>query len=296
MALFQRKTSARRRVVVCLSDLHSGHKLGLANPDTILWDEDQEGNPKARPISLGATQEYLWALYQEHIEGVTEFAAGDEIVVLHNGDLTQGTHYPDQVASNELDDQIQTGLWNLKPWFALPNVKTVRLLLGTGVHTLNGSSELIIARLLRSEYGDRSVKAISHGLFDIDGALFDVAHHGANASSRVWLQGNQLRYYLRSLMLEELLAGNRPPDVVLRSHFHHWLPPETVSVGAGGKVYTSRMMLTSSYCGMGGHARKATRSQHVQNHGLVAIEIIGGEVCRVKPFVKTLDLRTKETL
>ena len=58
----------------------------------------------------------------------------------------------------------------------------------------------------------------------------------------------------------------------------------------------STIALTSSYCGLTGHGRKATRSGHIQNNGMIMAEVVDGRLGRVVPLVKSLDLRTKEEL
>ncbi|MDH7487517.1 MAG: hypothetical protein QHJ81_14735 [Anaerolineae bacterium] len=290
------KKKAKRRIILALADMHSGHKLGLCNPDTILWDEGPDGQPVARRIALGKTQEYLWELCVTLAEEVKEFAAGGEIILLYSGDLTHGIRFSEGLIASTVDEQTQIGFWNLKPWFALPRVTTGRLILGTPVHTFDGSSEAIVARLLRAEYPRCDIKAISHGLLQVDEVVIDVAHHGPFPGSRVWLEGNQPRYYLRDLMWKEIQAGGRPPDVVLRAHYHVWLPPETMRIQFQGVTYESHLVLLPSLCGMSAYARKSTQSAFQQTHGVVGIEIVEGRVGQIRPFIRTLDIRTKEVL
>ena len=96
-------------------------------------------------------------------------------------------------------------------------------------------------------------------------------------------------------MLAELMQGNTPPAVVYRGHFHTWQPPETLRIRYKGKMYASTLILLPSLCGMGNHARKATKSAFLQNHGMVAVEILDGEVGRIFTGVRELDLRTRES-
>ena len=247
----------RRRIVVVLSDLHAGHRLGLLNPDTVLLEEDEQGQIKERKPELGPNQRYLWQLYTQHIEQVMALAGDDEITVIVNGDLTQGIKYADGLFAFSVEDQIIVAHDCLVPWLDA-GVKVLRVVRGTSSHTVDGSTEGLIARLLAERYSGRDIRALGHGFFAIGGVTFDVAHHGPSGGIRLWTSGNQARYYLRSLMLEEIAVRNDPPNVVVRSHYHTYLPPERVHVS----IWQSEIVLTPSYCAMNAHARQATRSKH----------------------------------
>ena len=286
MSILRRGSKAR--LLVVLSDLHCGHRLGLLAPDTELLEIDAKGNVTAWTPSLGPTQEYLWDLYQGHLDSI--MARGLDVTLLVNGDLTHGAKYRDALFTESLHDQCIVAEQCLTPWLDA-GVKRVRIIRGTGSHTLEGSTEGMIANLLSKGYPKADVAIVGHGLFELDGFRFDVAHHGPSKGIREWTSGNQCRYYLRSLMLTEIGRGQDPPEWVVRSHFHSYMPPERVN--AAGR--TSEMVLTPSYCGMNGHGRQATRSQHVQSHGLVLFEIGEGQ-CRFEAMVQTLDLRSREQL
>ena len=95
-----------RRILVALSDTHGGSRVGLLRPGTTLYQEDQVGDPEPWVPELTRTQQYLWSLYEEHVGAVVELAAGDEIVVIHCGDVTQGNRYPSLLVSDRMADQL----------------------------------------------------------------------------------------------------------------------------------------------------------------------------------------------
>ena len=287
MKILRRSTQARR-ILVVLSDLHCGHRLGLLAPGTELLEIDANGNVMAWTPSLGPTQQYLWDLYESQIASIME--RGQDVTVIVNGDLTHGTKYRDQLFTEGIHDQCIVAERCLTPWLDA-GVKTLRIIRGTASHTLEGSTEGMVASLLAKGYPKADIAIVGHGLFEVGGVLFDVAHHGPSKGIREWTSGNQARYYLRSLMLSEIGRDRKPPDWVVRSHFHSYMPPERVNTAGR----TSEIVLTPSYCGMNGHGRQATRSQHVQTHGLVLFEIGEGQ-CRFEPMVATLDLRTAQQL
>lgn len=285
-----------RCVLVALADLHSGHKLGLCNPDTILWGEDQAGEPVADHPSLSRFQEYTWEYAQLLTHQAAAFADGDPITIIHNGDLTHGSRYGEGLSYNTVDDQTQIGYHNLEPWFSLPNVIAGRLVLGTAVHTFDGSSEAIITRHLRAQFPDCDIRTISHSLLTVGGVSFDIAHHGPSPGSKNWTTGNPLRSYLQDLILCELHANRTPPRVVMRAHYHQWIPHETASRWFQGETYSTVGVLLPSMCGLTAHGRQATKSTHMLTLGCVCFEMIDGELARIKPMVRHLDLRTKERI
>lgn len=294
--------SGARKILVALADTHGGHKLGLLNPAVEVYDEDEHGNLVPRKPELTATQEYLWDCYQEDIDSSIALAAGDPVVVIHNGDLTHGMKYPQQLMSTRKADQILIAVDNLVPWFRHENVTAMRLATGTGSHVFEeGSSTILVAAQLKAHYPAVDTEVVGHGLADVSGVSVDYAHHGPSPGIRNWTRGNVARYYLRSLMLDEILHRREPPRLVLRAHYHEPVH-ETVRIdGSGGwdahlRTWESDIVVLPSYCGLSDFSRKATRSTHVITNGLVAFEIIGGELVTVYPFCRSVDLRRREKL
>lgn len=280
-----------------LSDTHGGNRFGLLNPDTVLVDEDPlSGTIKKMPVQLNASQEFIWGAFNSHREQVQDEAGEDEIILIHNGDATQGNKHPELLVSNRASDQILIARDNLKPWIGMPNVKSVRIVIGTEAHNMGkGMSEYLLAEILAQQYPDKNIKAVYHDLIDIDGCLVDASHHGPNQSIRYWLSGNLARYYLQDLMIRALMAGNKPPDLVLRGHFHTWIN-EVVTVVFQNREYTSRIVVTPSYCMIGDYVRQALKSLAGIQIGGAAFEIVGGVVRNVYRLVETLDVRTREQL
>lgn len=285
----------KRKILLFLSDTHANHKLGLLNPATTLFDEDENGEIVPYHPNLTASQKHMWKLYLEGLRTAVKYAGPDEILVFHNGDITQGTKYKSQLVSTESMDQVTIGAANMRPIMQIPNVKKLRLLFGTPSHVESvGGTEQIISKQLRAEY-KKDVKAYYHGTIDVDGAQVDIAHHGPNQSIRIWLEGNLARYYLRDLMLKELRAGGTPPDLVVRSHFHTKVN-ETFEMDWQGQIYESRLIVTPALCMLGDYGRKVTRSIGRVTNGMVMVEVLGGRIQKPIWLTKTIDIRTKETL
>jgi hypothetical protein len=150
---------------------------------------------------------------------------------------------------------------------------------------------VLLADALRESWKGRDVCSGYHFLIDIAGVIIDIAHHGPHPGSRSWLRGNVARFYLRDLMFQHLLHGEKPPDLVARSHFHSFVN-EVVTEGE----YESRLIVTPPLCVPGDHARKATRSIGQVTCGIVLVECVDGRIGQVAPVMDTLDIRKHEVV
>jgi hypothetical protein len=286
----------KRTVLVVFSDPHGGHRQGLLNPNTILEEVDQSGN-KIRDYhpELTKIQTYLWGMYLSQIKAIGEYAKGDDIVVIANGDLTAGNKHPQLLVSDRLSDQIIIGEYNMLPWYEI-GPRAVRLIKGTEAHNFgHGSSEILISQLLRARFPNFSTDVADHCLLSLGGIDIDIAHHGPYTGSRAWLKGNVARYYLQSAMLEEIASGKRPPRLYIRSHFHDEIE-ETVIIKGNGNRYRSTIVITPSFTFLDDYSRQVARSPSRVTHGMIMIEIVDGDILRSVPLTKTVDLRTREVI
>lgn len=215
-----------RKILAVRGDTQGGHAGGLLNPETLIpeMDIDENGaeviagwrNPELRPV-----QRKLWEWHTEDLKDVRKLAGEDEIIFLEMGDLTQGNVFKDDLAENSLSAQVIISQWLCKPWLDLKNVKTMRVVKGTGVHVWGeGSTETILTRLLQAEYPKKSVKINDHYMLDVDGYQIDVAHHGTGPGMRNWTRGNVFELYVKSIMRDCIDVGEEPPAMVLRAHRH----------------------------------------------------------------------------
>ena len=286
----------KRAILVGFSDTHAGNRLGLCNPDTILEDENKEGEIIEYQPELTEIQKYLWECISEDKQKVIDLANDDDIVVMHHGDLTQGNKYPVEWMTTRLADQMDIAFWNMLPWLEIPNVKAMRFAKGTGSHEFGeGSSTIIVDKRLRERFPKKDIRSVYHGLCEILNITVDYAHHGPYPGSRNWLKGNEARYYLRSLMQDEIDIGNHPPNLVMRGHYHTPVK-EYIWKKANGIEYESWLLITPSYCLISDYARQSSRSPHRITNGLWAIEIINNHIHHIHCFARTVDIRTKEKI
>lgn len=287
----------KRTILAVCSDLHGGHRHGLLNPETVLHEYDENGNvvddynPPLTPV-----QKYLWKQYTLWVNEIGELAGRSRLIVSLNGDMTAGDKHKDLLVSDRMSDQVIIARYNLEPWFGLKTMGTMRIVKGTGAHNFGeGSSELIMTELARAFHPKVDVSASDHALPAIDGMEVDISHHGPPPGSRNWLEGNEARYYLRSLMMDEFSAGRVPPRLIFRGHYHRYIQ-ETLTIQFGGKFHTSTLIITPSFTFPNGYTRQVARSPSRVTHGMVVAEIVDGKLLGVVPMLNTLDIRTKEIL
>jgi hypothetical protein len=281
-----------RKIVAHVTDRHGGHKLGLMNPATLLYAQDDKGNLVPWRPELTPVQKYLWDIHETHILRTIYLADGRQIFFIDGGDMAQGIKYPQELVSTASADQIIIAAYNMYPWLEFPNVNPVRLVSGTEAHEMGESSVThLVAAQLSAKYEGRDIQVVHHGLMDVDGLDIDYSHHGPPPGRRIWLHGNEGRYYLRDIMMRHIMAGQKPPDIVLRGHYHTAVIEE-LRIGE----YKSHLVVTPSYCWLGAHGRQATRSAPEIINGMSAIEIENGKLVDIYQFVERRDLRTKEKL
>lgn len=291
------KAKENGRIVVAVqTDKHGGHILGLLNPDTVLKAEDRNGQLQNWTPKLQPTQEALWEWYTEDVKRVKELAGGDPIVLVDLGDQVQGGNgRAHELVSTRMADQIAIGAANLAPWFKLPNLQRALFVKGTGYHEMGeGSAAMLIGEIVAAKYG-KQVDVPYHSKAVIGGVNFDLSHHGAPPGSRNWLRGNVLRLYVQSLMDRCLMEGQEPPDVLLRGHYHQYVP-ETVTRQARGKTYRTRAAICPSYCFIDDYARKVAKSPDRITIGMVAFEVEAEKCGDPVEIMRTLDFATNEVL
>jgi hypothetical protein len=289
-----------RAIVAVTADKHSGHKLGLQNPETKLYDETPEGDLVAYVPEQTATQGYLWANHLRDIDNLRKLAHRDRIILVDMGDPCHGDKYPSQLVSTRMADQVLLAVGTFVPWLKVPNLRAVRIIQGTGAHGFGeASAEILITAQLKTLaealLGRRkrpSIKTLRHGLLTVEGVTIDYAHHGPGTGKRMWTRGNSARFYARDIMIRELARGRTPPRVVLRAHFHEYVR-ETVRLDG----HVTDFIVCPPLCGMSEYSQQASRSQHEIHDGILALEVERGELVKVHDDAcRVQDLRTKEEL
>lgn len=292
-----------RRIVVVASDPHCGHKLGLMNPATVLYEDKVDKVESKIDHELSVFQEYLWnTVWLPAIRKVKDLADGCPVALIVNGDITQGKQHPEQLVTTSIANQFLIADAALKPWVEIvPGFSFLRFAFGTASHIFEeGTSPVMVNELFQRSFPKINTGIVRHGLLKVGGLGIDYAHHGPSQGIRDWTKGNQLRYYLKSIMAEHMKNNQEPPMAVFRSHYHYphrEIISEFVD-GIGGHPMTveSRIYLTPSMCGMNDYAYQASRSTSKVYNGFMVLEIENGKIVNdhLDKFIWVLDLRTKE--
>jgi len=303
----RRSKRGDRKILVVTSDWHAGHQLGLMNPETVLY-EDSVDNPEVDSQEirheLTTYASYLWHdVWLPGIREVKKLADRCPVGLIVNGDITQGKRHPEQLVTTSMANQFLIAEANLKPWVEMiKELSIIRFAFGTASHIFEeGTSPVLVSRLFQQKYPKLDVGVVRHGLLNVGGIGVDYAHHGPSQGIREWTKGNQLRYYLKSVMSGHLKNGHEPPDVVFRSHYHYphrEIVSEFLESDRPGRPRTveSRIYLTPSMTGMNDYAYQATRSNSKIYNGFMVLEIENGKIVddHLDEFVWMLDLRTEE--
>ena len=279
----------QRIILAVLSDTHGGFTLGLMNPNVTLYDETHEGQLVPFTPEPTASQDYLWDLYLHHLDMVQELAGERPIIGIHNGDLTQGNRHRTALVSTRSADQIIIAAANLHPLLSLPTLSHMMVVAGTEAHNFGqGGSDILVGEMLKDKHPSKNIDVLYHGLADIGGVSVDYAHHGPYPGSREWLKGNVARYYLQSMMIHAIKHGHKPPDLVIRAHYH---TPVIETVRING--YTSTIVVSPSMCMVDDYAHQAAKSPDDVTCGMLVYEIVNDKLLDIHEFTKTFDTRTE---
>lgn len=262
------------------------------NPDVILEDEDEDGNVVEYTPKPTAVQKYLYPLYLQDIASVVELAHGDDIVLLHTAEQCAGDKYPTGLVSTRKSDQIAIAIANLAPWCALPNLICMRFVPGTDAHEFGeGIATLLIAQGIKKAHPEIDTQVVTHGNMHLRGVDIDYAHHGPYPGSREWLRGNVARLYLLDMMMGQILCGGKPPDLVLRSHYH-----TPIHEYLDRYDHESHLFVSPSFTFLNEHAVQATKSEYRVINGMWTFELIDGKIAGWHKFMATKDIRTSEVI
>lgn len=282
----------QRSILVFIADLHTNSKYGILSPETIITEEDAEGNLVPHAVDLNPLQKQLWSWYSSDVQRVIEWADKSPIDLLVVGDISQGTFFKRGLVSVRDADTYEMAFQVLVPW--LSNIRRLRLVKGTEVHEQGEGSvpENLVSRI-RGSYPSIDVTAPYHSKISIADTIIDVAHHGPTPGSRNWLRGNVLRLYIQDIMDAALKNGEMPPSLVVRAHYHTYTS-EIVTRRTRNRMFRTAGVILPSYSGIDPHARKIAQSRDSIDIGLVAYEVVDGIILWQLDTVRTLDVRTRE--
>ena len=270
---------------IIFSDPHCGHRQALLAPGTRINELEIGGSWE--PVLTEANKD-LWNLYNRLLTRADDCPYNKTAILI--GDMFWGAKHPSGAFDLSERTQIDVALAVLEPLYDMVDLQRVMILSGTTAHEFEDNSPLrTLLRELQLIYPDVQTAGSHHALIDIDGYLVDAAHHGPHPGSRIWLDGNVATLYLRDLILRHLKSGKRPPDLVLRAHYHRRI---SVMVDIDGHEY--RLIATPSMMGLNDYARQKTQSVYEITNGGFFFDVHQGSMLTPQWETRTIDLRTRD--
>lgn len=207
------KNSTVKNIVV-ISDTHFGCQLGLCPPSVTL---DSGGNYKH-----SALQKKVWQMWTEFWnKWIPQVTKGEDFILVHNGDAIDGKHHNavTQITQN-LHDQRKIAYEVLKPVIDNPKCKKYYHIRGTEAHV--GSSaqdEEALAKSLGAIPDEIGNYARWDLWLKLNSSLIHFTHHVGNTNSAAY-ESTAVYKEMVEAFNEAGRWGDRPPDVVVRSHRH----------------------------------------------------------------------------
>ena len=217
----------KKKRMVILADLHSGHKYGLTPPSK--W-----GTPAS---SEGKFQRALWKFYTKEIAALRPI----DILVL-NGDAIEGHGEKSggvELITADIEEQVKM----VGEAIDYAKAKAVRLMFGTGYHTgREVDFEKFIVAPLKAKGVDAKIDG--HGFFKVNGVGFDCKHKVGSSS----IPHGRFTALAREKLWNTLWNADddRQPiaDVLIRSHVHYY---GYCGIGAWLAITTPALTYHSNY-------------------------------------------------
>jgi hypothetical protein len=201
--------------VIVVSDLHCGCRLGLCPDRPIPLDDG--GTYKSSRV-----QKTLWRWWTEFWhEWVPRVTHGQGYVVVLNGDVLEGVHHraTTQISQN-IGDQKAIARMVVGDLLKLKGMERLYWIRGTEAHAGNsGVDENELARELGAA-PDRDGRYARWELWlKVGEGLANFSHHIGTTSSAAH-ETSAINAELAAAYTDAGRWGNRPPDIIVRSHRH----------------------------------------------------------------------------
>jgi hypothetical protein len=225
-----RKSGSINNIVV-VSDIHAGCKLAICPPEGVDLDDGGRYMPSALQLKI---YEYWREFWDEFVPVATR---GEPFGTVINGDAVEGTHHRATTPiSHNMGDQVKVAIALLKPVMerSTEGVWAVR---GTEAHVG------ISAQTEEGMFAGLGVIPNSDGQYarwDLwkyigDEKLIHFLHHIGTTGSQAY-EATAVHKELVEEFAEAARWGERPPDVIVRSHRHRHYE-EAIATRNNGRAY-----------------------------------------------------------
>lgn len=200
--------------LVAASDLHIGSTVALCTARVSLDDGGYYTASKA--------QRWLWQCWRDAWQKVETLRGDAPLWIVLNGDVMDGDHHESlQILPRSPEAQLALAADILDP--VVQRTEHLFVVRGTAAHV--GRSAWMEERLaddLGAECDPATGnKSWWHLLLDCERVRFDFAHH-ATGGNLPWTLPNAANRLAARTLLEYAMSGDKPPQVVVRSHKHRY--------------------------------------------------------------------------
>ncbi len=212
-------------------------------------------------------------------------------MVVVNGDGIENKHHETtQIWSLDPLEHIAAAVEVLKPIATKYPIFVTR---GTPAHVLPAAAaDEAIAREIGATKPKGELRRVrsSYNLnLNLEGVLFQIAHHGPNTGNRVHTYGNALRGYVRDIAIDAWARKLRHPDCVIRSHVHKKVKETLDDYG-----HTYYGIITPAFQWKTEFAHKIASKDDLADVGGTIISIDGGKITDIE--FKLLTLSQSDTV
>lgn len=214
-------SAQRTTLVVVVSDLHVNSTIGLC-PSRVTLDD------RGEYVASKAQSGYLlrnWRRFWNDVEALKASSRAERVIVALAGDaVDDNRHSKAQLITVNRGTIVDLAEKVLE--LAIELADELLVVRGTEAH-VGGSGELEELAARRIGATPDPVTGLSSSwslLVEIEGVLFDIAHHPPTAGYRPYTRAPaaaRAAFILRSQYQEE---GTRVPDVAIRGHTHYYQP------------------------------------------------------------------------
>ena len=261
---------------VILSDIHSGCQLSLCPPTGAKMDEGGSYMPSI-------IQRKIWGYWKEFWDWVPVATKHRKFGVIFNGDAIDGVHHGSTYQiSHNLADQA-----NIAYEILAPIVESCEgrfyMIRGTEAHVgKSGVEEELLAKRLGAIPNEIGQSARFELWKKVGGNLVHVMHHIGTTASQAY-EATAVHRELTESFIEAATTGEKPPQIVIRSHRHRYIQTTIPTVyGRAEAAVTPGWQAKTPFC----YKIAGARLSQPQFGGLLVRQ--GDEEIFVKPWVKKL--------
>lgn len=205
-----------RTLITFISDLHVGSSTGLCPGEGMFLDDGGIYMPSKAQLELAR----VWERFFEIGKG---FKKIKKRILVINGDMIDGAHHSTvALATNNIQTQEAAATRILSR--VTKDFDRIYVTRGTEAHVQpSAQSDERIAIAIGAEPEPNSGnRAAWQWWLDVDGVIFNIAHHIGTTSSAAYESSAVMREMVAALV-EAGQWGQRVPDLFIRSHRHRYI-------------------------------------------------------------------------